>query len=339
MNIFTKAPRALDNLRRRRLVTGALMGAVGAACLPAACLAQAGTLFPQRTVKLIVPFPPGGSTDALARQIAEQLAVKWKQAVVVENRPGGNTILGTDAVAKSAPDGHTLGIVTGSHAVNPLLTDKLPYDTQKDTTGVMLLTRFQMAMYAHPSLPANTPAELIALAKKSPGKLGYATATTQSYLGVELLDSMAGIQMQHIPYKGSGQALNDLLGGHIQLLVDPLAQGPLGHAHNGKLKLIGILGTSPSPLAPNAPTFSSVVPGYDYSSAFGLIARAGTPPDVIRRIRDDIAAVMKMPEVATRIRDIGQEPVASTPEEYNAFLVAEARKWAPVIKATGVRID
>ncbi len=319
----------------------ALLLTFGAALAHRASGAGAQSLaveFPTRSVKLIVPFPPGGSTDALARQMAEHLTARWKQPVVVENKPGANTTLGTDVVAKATPDGHTLGIVTGSHVINPLLTSKLPYDTQKDLAPVMLLTRLQMAVYAHPSFPANTPAEMMSLAK-APGKVAYASATTATYLGMELLNSMAGTTMQYIPYKGSAQALADLLGGHIQVMADPIAQGPLEHARAGRLKLIGILGTSPSPLAPSAPMFSSVVSGYDFSSAFGLVTRAGTPPDVVRRIRNEFAAVMNLQEVVARIREIGQEPIASTPEAYDAYIAAELRKWEPVVKATGARLD
>jgi tripartite-type tricarboxylate transporter receptor subunit TctC len=299
-------------------------------------LAQA---FPNKPVRIIVPFPPGGATDALARLMADKLAEKWKQAVVIENKPGANTTLGTDVVAKSAPDGHVLGFVTGSHVINPLLSSKLPYDTQKDLTGVTLLTRFHMALYAHPSLAANTPAELIALAKKEPGKVAYASATTQSYLGMALLDSMAGTKMSYVPYKGSAQAATDLLGGHTLLMIDPVLASTLEHVKGGKLKLIGTMGAKPSELTPGVPTFASVVPGYDFSGVFGLVARGGTPPELARRIRDDVAAVMALPEVAERVRSIGQEAVVSTPDEYNAYIVAETKKWEPVVKATGAKLD
>lgn len=314
--------------------------ALAAALLPASATAQTRAAdFPTRVVKLIVPFPPGGATDALARQIAEQLAQKWKQPVVVENKPGGNTMLGTDVVAKSPADGYTLGIVTGSHVTNPLLSSKMPYDTQRDLTGVMLLTRFHMAVYAHPSFPANTPAEMMALVKKDPGKIAYAAATTQTYLGVELLNAMAGTRMQYVPYKGSAQALTDLLGGHVQLMVDPVLQSTVDHSKSGKLKVIGTLGATQSALTPGAQLFAAMVPGYEFSGAFGLVARAGTPADLVRRIRDDFAAVMRQPEVAARIRDIGQEAIISTPEEYNAYILAETRKWEPVVKSTGAKLE
>ncbi len=313
--------------------------AVSAGLLVAASAAAQAQNFPNHVVRLIVPFPPGGATDTLARFIAEKLSERWKQPVVIENKPGANTMIGTDAVAKTPPDGHTLGIVTGSHVTNPLLSSKMPYDTFKDLTGVMMLTRFHMALYATPSFPARTPAELIALAKKEPGRVSYASATTQSYLGMELMNLMAGTKMQYVPYKGSSQALTDLLGGHVQLMIDPVLQSTLDHVKSGKHKLIGTLGAKPSELTSGVPVFASAIPGYEFSGAFGLVAAGSTPPALVRRIRDDFAAVLKMPDVAQRVRDIGQESVGSTPEEYNAYILAETKKWEPVVKATGAKLD
>jgi tripartite-type tricarboxylate transporter receptor subunit TctC len=303
---------------------------------PAAAQAQN---FPNHVVRLIVPFPPGGATDALARLMADKLAERWKQPVLVENKPGANTTLGTDVVAKSPPDGHTLGLVTGSHVINPLLTSKLPYDTLKDLTGVMLLTRFHMALYAHPSFPANNPAELIELARKEPGRISYGSATTQSYLGMDLLNSMAGTTMQYVAYKGSSQALTDLLGGHIPLMIDPVLQSTVDHAKQGKIKIIATMGAQPSELTPGVPIMATAVPGYEFSGAFGLVARGGTPPELIRRIRDDFAAVLRLPDVAERVKAIGQESVGSTPEEYNAYIQAEMKKWEPVVKSTGAKLN
>ena len=294
--------------------------------------------FPSKTVRLVVPFPPGGATDALARLMAEKLSEKWKQPVIVENKPGANTAIGTDIVAKSAPDGHVVGIVTGSHVTNPLLGAKLPYDTLKDLTGVMMLTRFHMGIYAHPSLAANTPAELLELAKQKP-PLAYAAATTQSYLGMSLLNMMTNAPMDYVAYKGSAQAINDVLGGHIKLMIDPVLHSTLQHVQAGKLKLIGTLSTKPADLTPNTPFFGKLVPGYDFSGVFGLVAHAGTPPALIQQIRNDLAGVMQIPAVAERIRSIGQEAIASTPEEYNAYILEEMKKWAPVVKATGAKLD
>ena len=295
--------------------------------------------FPSRVVRLIVPFPAGGATDTLARHIAEKLSERWKQPVIIENKPGANTMIGTDAVAKAPPDGHTLGIVTGSHVTNPLLFSKMPYDSLKDLTGVMMLTRFHMALYAAPSFPASSPVELIALAKKEPGRVAYASATTQSYLGMELMNAMAGTKMQYVPYKGSSQALADLLGGHVQLMIDPVLQSTLDHVKAGKLKLIGTLGARSSELTPGVPVLATAVPAYEFSGVFGLVAAGATQPALVRRIRDDFVAVLNLPDVAQRVRDIGQELVGSTPEEYNAYIQAETKKWVPVVKATGAKLD
>ncbi len=313
-----------------------LVAAAFCAAAAAPALAQS-TPFPTQPVRVVVPFPPGGSTDALARLIGEKLSARWKQNVIIENKPGANTMLGTDFVAKAPADGHTLGIVTGSHIINPMLaTTKMPYDTQKDLTGVMLLTGFHMALWAHPSLPVNTPAELLALSKKE--KIDYASATTQSYLGMELLNSLGGVKLTYVPYKGSAQAMNDLMGGHVKLMIDPVSHAMLEHVKNGKIKLIGTMGKSPSELIPNAPSFATAVPGYDFSGAFGLVTRSGVSPELIRFIRDEFAAVMKMPEVAERISTIGQEAIISTPEEYNAYIRSETGKWAPVVKSTGATL-
>jgi tripartite-type tricarboxylate transporter receptor subunit TctC len=321
---------------RRRWVAAGAMGAF----LPLVSRLHAQVpVYPDKTVRLVVTFPPGGATDALARQMADLLTRVCGQSVVVDNRPGGNTVIGTDAVARSAPDGCTLGIVTGSHSTNPFLLSKLPYDTLRDLTGVMLLTRFQMAVYAAPSFDGDSLADLLRVARAEPGKLQYAYATTQTFLGVELFDAMAGIHMQSVPYKGSAQAITDLLGGHIQLLVDPLTQSAMAQVHAGKLKLLGTLGSNPSNLAPDASLASAAVPGYSFAGAFGLVTRAGTPARIVHKIRDDFAAVLATPEVTARLRDIGQEPIASTPEEYNAYILAEMKKWEPVIKATGVKLD
>jgi tripartite-type tricarboxylate transporter receptor subunit TctC len=323
----------MNKLLKTLAVAAIALCAVAAA--PA--FAQAQAKYPTQQVRVVVPFPPGGSTDALARLISEKLAARWKQTVIVENRPGANTMLGTDVVAKAPPDGLVLGIVTGSHVINPLLaTTKMPYDTQKDLTGVMLLTGFQMALWAHPSFTANNPAELLALAKKE--KVDYAAATTQSYLGMELLNSMAGVKLNYVPYKGSAQAMNDLMGGHVKLMIDPISHAMLEHVKSGKIKLIGTLGKRPSPLAPSVPTFAAVVPGYDFSGAFGLIAPAGTPPELVRFIRDEFVTVMKLPEVAERITSIGQEALLSTPDEYNSYIRAEGAKWAPIVKSTGATL-
>lgn len=321
----------------RWLVAGAL--AVGTAAAPLAAAVAAQVDYPQRTVSLVVPFPPGGATDTLARLIAEKLSAKWGQTVIVENKPGGNTMVGTDYVAKAKPDGHVVGVVTGSHIINPLLTKKVPYDTEKDLTGVMLLTGFPMAIYAHPDFPASTPAEFVEYVRKSATKVPYGSATTQSYLAMELLNQMMGTSMEYVPYKGSAQAQSDLIGGHVPVVIDPVLLSTLEHVKTGRMKIIGTLGAQRSSLTPDVPVLADAVPGYDFSGAFGLVTQAGTPPEVVAKIRDGFAEVLAMPEVAERARSIGQEVLASTPEQYQAYIATETAKWKPIIAATGASLD
>jgi tripartite-type tricarboxylate transporter receptor subunit TctC len=297
--------------------------------------------FPGKPIRLVVPFPPGGPTDAFARLLASRLQDTWKQPVIVESKPGAGTVVGTDFVAKSAPDGHTLGMVTMAHVINPSLRRNLPYDTLKDITAITQLSLLHLLVAAHPSLEANTPAELIALARTRPGKITYGSAGsgTSSHLGAELLNSMAGIQLVHVPYKGSAPAQNDLLGGRIDLLVDPLQPALTQHARAGKIKTIGMMGARRTPLAPEIPAFAEVVPGFDAVGMFGLIAAGGTPREVVQRIYTDVAAAIRTPELNERMLQFGMDPVASAPEEFDAFIRKEMAKWAPVVKATGATAD
>ena len=310
--------------------------AVLTACLAGPLFAQT---FPSKPVRWIVPFPPGGATDALARPITDRLSARWKVPVVLENKPGANTAIGTDTVAKSAPDGHVLGMVTLSHIMNPLLGATLPYDTLKDLVGVTQLTELHMAVYAARDFPANTPAELIALAKKQPGKLQYGSATTASYLGMEMMNMMAGIKMEYIPYKGSAPAITDTMAGRLQLIIDPVLNSTLTLVKDGRLKIIGTMGTRRSGLTPDAPLVGDAVPGFVFSSNFGLVAQGATPPDLLRRIHDDVVSVIRQPDISARIRELGQEPYGSGLEEYNAYIRNEMKRWEPVVKATGAKID
>jgi tripartite-type tricarboxylate transporter receptor subunit TctC len=312
-------------------------GALAALC----ALSATAQNFPiaGKPVRWIVPFPPGGATDALARPITDRLSALWKVPVVIENKPGANTAIGTDTVAKSAPDGHVLGMVTLSHIMNPLLGASLPYDTLKDLVGVTQMTELHMALYAHRDLPANTPAEFLALAKKQAGKLQYGSATTASYLGMELFNMMAGIKMEYIPYKGSAPAITDTMAGRLALIIDPVLNSTLSLVKDGRLKIIGTMGTTRASLTPDAPLMGDVVPGFVFSSNFGLVTQGATPPELVRRLRDDIVGVIKQPEISARIRELGQEPYGSTVDEYNNYIRAEMKRWAPVVKATGAKLE
>ncbi len=317
---------------------------VRAACVLLGTLAMTfahGQGFPSKPVRLVVPFPPGGPTDAFARLLASRLQETWKQPVIVESKPGAGTVVGTDFIAKSAPDGHTLGMVTMAHVINPSLRRNMPYDTLKDLSGVTQLSVLHLLVAAHPTLEANTPAELIALAKKRPGKITYGTAGagTSSHLGTELLNSMAGIQLVHVPYKGSAPAQNDLLGGRIDLIVDPIQPALTQHAKAGKIKTIGLMGAARTPLAPGIPVFAENVPGFDAVGMFGLIAAGGTPRELVNRIYADVAAAVRTPDLNERMLQFGMDPVASTPEQFDAFVRREIEKWAPVVKSTGATAD
>jgi tripartite-type tricarboxylate transporter receptor subunit TctC len=318
-----------------------MLAAFAAAVCGLAPTASHAQAFPAKPVRLIVPFPPGGPTDTFARLLAARLQEAWKQPVVVESKPGAGTVVGTDFIAKSAPDGHTLGMVTMAHVINPSLRRNLPYDTLKDLTGVTQLSLLHLLVAAHPSLEANTPAELIALAKKRPGKITYGTAGagTSSHLGAELLNSMAGVQFVHVAYKGSAPAQNDLLGGRIDFIVDPIQPALTQHAKAGKIKNIGLMGAARTPLAPEIPVFAEVVPGFDAVGMFGLVVAGGTPREVVQRIFTDVAAVIRTPELNERMLQFGMDPVASTPEQFDAFVRREMAKWAPVVKATGATAD
>ena len=297
--------------------------------------------FPSKPIRLVVPFPPGGPTDAFARLLANRLQDTWKQPVIVESKPGAGTVVGTDFVAKAAPDGHTLGMVTMAHVINPSLRKTMPYDTLKDIVNVTQLSLLHLLVAAHPSLEANTPAELIALARKRPGKITYGTAGagTSSHLGAELLNAMAGVQFVHVPYKGSAPAQNDLLGGRIDFIVDPIQPALTQYAKAGKIKNIGLMGAARTPLAPEIPVFAEVVPGFDAVGMFGLVTTGGTPRDVVQRIYADVAAAIRTPELNERMLQFGMDPVASTPEAFDAFVRKEMSKWAPVVRATGATAD
>ena len=320
----------------RRKFTAAAAGALAVATFPS----MAQDAWPSRPVKLIIPFPPGGATDSVGRIVAQQLSAMWKQPVVVDNKPGAGTIIGTDAVAKAAADGYTLGMVISAHNINPSLRPKMPYDTVKDFAGISHVGIQHLCIAAHPSVEANNIPELIALAKKNPGKLGYASpgSGTAMHLAMELFNVNAGIKITHIPYKGGAPAQQDVVGGQVPLIVDVYHSiAPLMKA--GRLKPIAML--SPKRLAalPNVQTISETIPSVVALSILGVVAPAGTPRAVVNKISADIAAMLKTPAVAAQFAEMGIEPVGSTPEAYDALIASEIAKWALVVKASGATVD
>src|SRR5438093_1450679 len=262
-----------------------------AALVPLAASAQT---FPTRPVRLMVPFPPGGATDIIGRLVAAKMQEVWGQPVVVENRPGAGTVVGTDYVAKSAPDGHTLGMVVTAYVINPSLRSDLPYETLKDLTGVTQVSVQHLVMAANPSLPANSIPELIALAKKEPGKLAYATpgSGTAMHLSVEMLKTNTGIDLVHVPYKGGAPAQQDVVAGHVPILMDVLyAVQPL--IKSGKIKVLALLSPSRAPESPEYPVVAEAVPGVSALSIVGIVTPAGTPRDLVRKIGVDIGRAVK----------------------------------------------
>jgi tripartite-type tricarboxylate transporter receptor subunit TctC len=313
-----------------------LLAIAACALLPFAASAQAH--FPSKPVTLIVPNAPGGAIDILARLLERNLSDTWKQPVIVQYKPGAGTVMGTDFVAKSPPDGHTIGLVITGHMINPSLRKNMPFDTLKDLSGVSLLAISPIVITANPRLPASDVKELIALAKKD--KLSYASPGSGSsmHLGAELLKSTAGIDMLHTPYKGSGGAYPDVMAGRVDLLFDPLFSS-LPHIKSGGLKPIAILSAKRSTIAPEIPTVAETLPGFTVDSVFGAVVPSGTPRDVVHKLSADMNKVLQSPEVKQRMADIGLSPVGNTPEQFDAYIRAEIPKWAKVVKNSGATAD
>jgi tripartite-type tricarboxylate transporter receptor subunit TctC len=293
--------------------------------------------FPTKPVRMIVPFPPGGATDIIGRLVAGKMQQVWGQPVIVENRPGAGTVVGTDLVAKSQPDGHTLGFVVTAHVINPSLRSNMPYDTLKDLASVSHVSIQHLVIAAHPSVEANNIAELIALAKKNPGKLSYATpgSGTAMHLSVELLKAQAGIDLVHVPYKGGAPAQQDVMGGRVPILLDVLyAVQPL--INSGKIKVIALL--SPQRVA-NLPVVAETVPGVSALSIVGLVAAGGTPRELVQRLSADVSKAVKSSDLTERMTQLGMEPVGSTPAEFDALIRSEIEKWARVVKISGAKAD
>lgn len=296
--------------------------------------------YPSRVVKLVVPFAAGGATDGLSRLIAQQMSDAWRQPVIIDNKPGAGTVLGTNTVAKSPADGYTLGVVVSSHAINPTLRPNLPYDTLKDLLPVTEVGVQHFVLAAHPSLPANNLKELIALAKQRPGGLAYASpgSGTALHLAMELLKTKADIPLMHIPYKGGAPAQQDVIGNQVPLLVD-IHYGSAPFIKSGKLKPIAIFSPTRPAIIPDIPTVSETVPGVSAISTVGIVAPAGTPAAVITKASVDIAGVLKSKDFAEKLLAMGFEAVGSSPKEYDARIRADIAKWAPVIKASGATPD
>ena len=305
-------------------------------CTPAA---QA-TDFPTKTVTLVVPNAPGGAVDIMARLISQKLGVLWGKGVVVVYKPGAGTVLGTDYVAKSAPDGYTIGMVVTSHVINPSLRRNMPFNTLKDLSGVSEIATSQIVLEANPKFPANNLAELIALAKKEPGKLSFASpgAGSTMHLIGEMIKKKEGIDMLHVPFNGSGHAYIEVISGRIPLMLDPLFSS-LPYIKSGKLKALAVAGAHRDPIAPNIPTIAETIPGFDVHSMFGLVVPSATPRDVVHKISADVAKVLHMPDIQARMKEIGMTPLGTTPEQFDAYIRSEIPKWAEIVKSSGATVN
>jgi tripartite-type tricarboxylate transporter receptor subunit TctC len=296
--------------------------------------------FPSKPVRLIVPFPPGGATDIIGRLVAAKMSEVWGQAVVVENKPGAGTVVGTDTVAKAAPDGYTLGMVVTSHVINPSLRSNLPYDTLKDLAPVTQVSAQHMAILAHPSFEANDIAGLIALAKKNPGNINYATsgAGTALHLTMEMLKTAAGIDIVHVPYRGGAQATQAAVGGQVPIVLE-IIYAAKSSLDAGKLKPLAVLSPQRTKEFPNVPTIAETVPGVSAVSMVGIVAPGATPRPLVQKISADIAQAVRASDLTGRMVQVGMEPVGSAPEQFDAFIRNEMQKWAPVVKASGAKVD
>ena len=294
--------------------------------------------YPRKQIELVVPFVAGGTTDNIARLMAQRFSESWGQTVVVNNRPGGGSTIGTNAVAKAPPDGHTLLVTTIGFAINAGL-QKLPYDPIGDFTPITELASLPLVLVVHASVPATNLQEFIALAKSKPGGWDYASSGTGTspHLAAEMFKSMAGIELVHVPFKGNAEAMNSLMGGHVKIYF-ALVPAVLQHIKAGTLRPLAVTTDQRLPYLPDVPTIAELgFPGYEISSWQGVFAPAGTPKDVVLKINGELVRMLKVPEVHGRISHEGADPVGSTPEAFAQRVKSEITKWSKVIKTSGMQ--
>lgn len=298
--------------------------------------------YPTRSIRLVVPYAPGGATDILGRTLAEKLTQSIGQPVVVENKPGAGGLIGANYVAKAPADGYTLLVSSAAtHATSAFLYSSVPYDIVKDFASVTLLASYPNVLVVHPSVPAKSVKELIELAKAKPGVLNYASTGTggTSHLAGELFKMMTGTDIVHISYKGSGPAVTDLLGGQVTLMFDSVASS-LPLVTSGKLRALAVTGKNRSPALPDLPTVAEAgLPGFEASAWNGINAPAGTPPHVLRKLNAEIIKILATPDTKQRFAKVGAEPAGGSPEQFDAFIASEMDKWGKVIKKSGAKAD
>jgi tripartite-type tricarboxylate transporter receptor subunit TctC len=327
-------------MNRRPFVSCFLAGLVAAA-LSALVTAVHAQAWPAKPIRVIVPYTPGGFTDITARLVTQKLQERLGQPVVIDNKPGANSIIGVDALAKSPPDGYTFAVVIAAYAANTTLYPKLPYDPKRDLMPVSLIGISPLVAAVNNDTPFRNAAELIEYARKNPGRISYGSSGNGSAVNLttELLKSMTKTHMVHIPYRGSAPALADLMGGHIQLFMDA-AVGLIAPGKAGKVRLIGVASESRLPALPDVPTFvEQGIKGFTGSTWAGILAPAGTPPAVAKRVADEVAAIVKLPDVKQKLDEMGTIPVGNSPPEFDAFLASETVKWGQVIRAAKITAE
>jgi tripartite-type tricarboxylate transporter receptor subunit TctC len=311
------------------------------ACL-LALLAPAGAIaqsFPAKPVRLIVAYPPGGATDAQARIVGQKLTERWGQPVIVENKSGGNTVIATDAVAKAPPDGHTLLLTAMPFALNPMLIDKLPYDSANDLAPVTLLTTIPNILVIHPDFPAKSMQELIDVARARPGFVAFASTgqATSTHLSGELFASMAHVRLTHIPYRGSAAAHQDVLSGRVPIMFD---NGMLQHVKAGKMRAIGVTSATRVPWLPEVPTIAEQgLTGYDAVAWYGIFATGGTRPEIVNKLAADITWAVRSSDVLPKLTAIGANAEGGSPEEFRRYLANEVARWSKLIKELGIKAE
>jgi tripartite-type tricarboxylate transporter receptor subunit TctC len=295
--------------------------------------------YPSRPVRIVIGFTPGGGIDTVARLLGPKMAESMGQPVVVENRPGGGGVLGTEVVAKSAADGHTVFFGTmGNLAVNPAFLPNLPFNMERDLTPVTQVVSTSFMLYVTPSLPASSLAEFIAYAKANPGKLNFCSSGNGGapHLAAELFSSMAAIRTVHVPYKGSAPCIADLIGGQVQFTFEAVTIG-LAHVKSGKLRTLGASAAQRLPMLPDVPAIAETLPGFEVDNWYGMAVPAGTPPEAIQRLRAEVVKAMAIPEIRERLLSLGQVPVGSSPDEFARFMKSEGAKWLKLIKQANIQ--
>lgn len=323
---------ALHSISFTFLASVMLFGAVS--------VAPAADTYPQRPVRLIIPYPPGGAGDIVGRMLATSLSAGLGQQMVNDNRGGGGQVIASQIAAGAPPDGYTLFLASATHSINPALRNNLPYDTLKDFAPITLVAESPLVFVVHPSLKVGSIRELIAAAKAQPGRINYASSGPGSggHMSVELLQSLTGINVVHIPYKGAGPALVDVVAGQVQIIcTSPLPSMP--HVKSGRLRALGMTSLARSPVYPDIPAVSETVPGYQSTLWYALLAPAKTPPAIIKRVHDETLKSLAAPQMREQLLALGATPVGNAPQELQTFIGREIQMWTRLVKQANIRLD